>query len=251
MHGRSGFELFRGTGVTQAASPTRLVLWLFAAVAAVVAASRLPIADLAVGLVSWIRHAGAAGVIVFAAVYVIATVAMLPGSVLTLGAGFVYGPVLGTVLVSPISVAAATCSFLLGRSVARGWVARRVQGAPRFGAINHAVEREGFKIVALLRLSPLVPFNLLNYALSLTRVRLRDYVLASWLGMLPVTTLYVYLGSLLTNASEIASGAARPASPATRVLYWGGLAATVAVVWLVTRSARRALDRSLSTGGEP
>lgn len=245
MHGRSGLELLRGAGVTRAASRTRLVAWVVFAVAAVVVATRLPVADLAVHLVNWIRDAGTTGILVFALVYVIATVAMLPGSLLTLGAGFVYGPLFGTLLVSPVSVVAATCAFLLGRSIARDWVARRVAAAPRFGAIDHAVEREGFKIVALLRLSPLVPFNLLNYALALTRVRLRDYVLASWLGMLPVTLLYVYLGSLLTNASEVASGAPRSSSPATRVLYWGGLAATVAVAWLVTRTARRALDRSL------
>lgn len=245
--------------MTRAASGTRPLVGIVAAVVALAIASRLPVAALAVGLVDWARGAGVAGAVVFALVYVAATVAMVPGSLLTLGAGFVYGPIVGTLLVSPVSVAGATCAFLLGRSTARAWVARRVAATPRFAAIDHAVERDGFRIVALLRLSPIVPFNLLNYALALTRVRLRDYVLASWLGMLPVTVLYVYFGSLLTNASQIASGAARGGSPATRALYWVGLAATVAAVWLVTRTARLALDRSLgeerhhgatSVGGE-
>lgn len=221
-----------------------IVLLVLGALAAAVVV-RFPVAEWAVALVAWIRSAGVPGALVFAVVYVAATVLMLPGSLLTLGAGLAYGPVIGTALVSPVSVAAATCAFLLGRTAAREWVARRIANAPRFAAVDHAVGREGFRIVLLLRLSPLFPFTLLNYALGLTRVRLRDFVVASWVGMLPGTVLYVYLGSLLTSATELAAGAARPDSSATRLLYWGGLAATVAAAWLVTRTARRALDRSL------
>lgn len=220
-----------------------IVLALAAMAAAVVV--RFPVAESAVALVTWIRSAGALGAVVFAIVYVAATVMMLPGSLLTLGAGFVYGPALGTALVSPVSVVAATCAFLLGRTAAREWVARRIAAAPRFAAVDRAVGREGFRIVLLLRLSPLFPFTLLNYALGLTQVRLRDFVFASWVGMLPGTVLYVYLGSLLTSATELAAGSAGPDSIAARILYWGGLGATVAAAWLVTRTARRALDRSL------
>lgn len=220
------------------------VLLVLGAVAAAIVV-RFPVAEWAVALVAWIRNAGVSGAFVFAVVYIAATVAMLPGSLLTLGAGLAYGPVIGTALVSPVSVAAATCAFLLGRTAARQWIARRVASAPRFAAVDRAVGREGFRIVLLLRLSPLFPFTLLNYALGLTRVRLRDFVIASWVGMLPGTVLYVYLGSLLTSATELAAGAVRTDSSATRALYWGGLAATVAAAWLVTRTARRALRRSL------
>ena len=101
-----------------------------------------------------------------------------------------------------MSVAAATLAFVLGRTVARGWIARRIAGSPRFAAVDEAIGENGFRIVLLLRLSPLFPFNLLNYALGLTRLSLRDYVVASALGMLPGTILYVYLGSLVTSASE-------------------------------------------------
>ncbi len=223
----------------------RVIVLLVLGAAAAAVAVRFPVAEWAVTFVAWVRSAGVPGALVFAAVYIAATVMMLPGSLLTLGAGLAYGPVVGTALVSPVSVVAATCAFLLGRTTAREWVARRIARAPRFAAVDRAVGREGFRIVLLLRLSPLVPFTLLNYALGLTRVRLRDFAIASWVGMLPGTVLYVYLGSLLTSATELAAGVARPESSASRLLYWGGLAATVAAAWLVTKTARRALDRSL------
>lgn len=225
--------------------PFKVIVGAAAAGAVFLAALRLPVAAWAVDLVTWIQAAGAAGIAVFAAAYVLATVGMLPGAVLTLGAGFVYGPVGGALLVSPVSVAAATCAFLLGRTAARGWVADRLAAFPHFGAVDRAVESAGFKIVLLLRLSPLFPFTVLNYALGVTRVRLRDYVVASWLGMMPGTILYVYLGSLITSASELARGGAGQGS-ATTWIYWVGLAASVAVAVVVTRTARAALDRSLS-----
>lgn len=205
----------------------------------------LPVEEWVLALVGSIRGAGGAGVAIFAGAYVAATVLLLPGAVLTAGAGFAYGPVWGTLLVSPVSVAAATLAFVLGRTVARGWIARRIAGNPRFAAVDEAIGESGFKIVLLLRLSPLFPFNVLNYALGLTRLSLRDYVVSSALGMLPGTILYVYLGSLVTSASELATAGSGAAGGPRGVLYWGGLAATVGATWLVTRIARRALARAL------
>ena len=121
-------------------------------------------------LVDWIRGAGPLGVGVYALAYVAATLFLLPGSILTLCAGFAYGPLRGTLLVSPVSVLAATLAFLLGRGILRGWISRRIEAYPRFKAIDKAIGESGFKIVLLLRLSPVFPFNLLNYALGLTRV---------------------------------------------------------------------------------
>src|SRR5262249_15009533 len=178
-------------------------------------------------------------------VYVLATVPLLPGSILTLGAGFAYGPVWGTLLVSPVSVLAATLAFVLGRTLARNWVSRRMEQDPRFAAISDAIRASGFKIVLLLRLSPIFPFNLLNYALALTRVPLREYVIASFVGMLPGTFLYVYLGSLVTNASELLSGRRPTLGAWGQILYWGGLVATLVVVVLITRIANKALSRAL------
>lgn len=230
----------------------RWILLVVLVAGLVAAALTLPVDEWLLALVSWVRAAGPAGVAVYAAVYVSATLLLLPGSALTAGAGFAYGPLGGTVLVSPVSVLAATLAFILGRTVARGWVARRMAAAPRFAAVDAAIGESGFKIVLFLRLSPLFPFNLLNYGLGLTRVRLRDYVLASFLGMLPGTALYVYLGSLVTNASEVLSGRASGAGTAGQALYWVGLAATLAATVIVTRVARRALDRAIATPrGEP
>lgn len=205
----------------------------------------LPVNQWAQLAVEWIRGAGALGVGVFGLIYVAATLLLLPGSILTAGAGFAYGPLWGTLLVSPVSVLASTAAFVLGRSFARNWVSGRIEKHPRFAAIDEAIGQNGFRIVFLLRLSPIFPFGLLNYALSLTRVRLRDYIAASLLGMLPGTFLYVYLGSLFTNASALLSGK-RPAAGAWgQVLTWGGLAATFLVTVLITRIARKALDRAL------
>jgi len=204
----------------------------------------VPMRDAIGHLIDWIRSAGATGVAVYTVVYVVFTILLIPGSLLTAGAGLAYGPSLGILLVSPVSVAAATLSFVLGRTIARGWIARRVAADARFRAVDAAIGRRGFKIVLLLRLSPLFPFNALNYALGLTDVRLRDYILASFGGILPGTFLYVYRGSLVSTVASLSPGA-DAGSAGRRFLYWAGLAATVAVTIYVTRVARGALETEL------
>jgi uncharacterized membrane protein YdjX (TVP38/TMEM64 family) len=139
------------------------------------------------------------------------------------------------------SVCGATAAFLLGRSIARDMIARRIAGNKRFEAIDHAIGHGGFRIVLLLRLSPLFPFNLLNYGLGLTKVKLRDYVLASAIGMAPGTVLYVYLGTTAQSLSTAAAGGAQLGWPRTLLLI-AGLVATFVVVGYVTRAAKRALD---------
>jgi uncharacterized membrane protein YdjX (TVP38/TMEM64 family) len=223
----------------------RAALWLVGLAAFVAAVILLPVNEWLLALVERIRAMGPVGAAVFVAAYVAATVLLLPGSILTLGAGFAYGPVYGTLLVMLASNLGASSSFLLGRTVLRERVARRIAGDARFSAVDAAVGAQGFRVVLLLRLSPLFPFNLLNYALGLTRVRLRDYVLASIPGMFPGTLLYVYLGSLVTSVSQLTSGQRPDSGPWGRVLFWGGLVATVAVTVLITRIARRALDSAL------
>src|SRR5205823_5650362 len=188
---------------------------------------------------------GAVGLLLFVLLYVAAAVLFLPGSVLTLGAGAVFGLARGVGLVWIGATLGATAAFLVGRYLARDWVARRIDGNPRFRAIDEAVAREGWKIVLLTRLSPVFPFNLLNYAFGLTRVSLRDYVLASAAGMLPGTAMYVYLGSLAGDLASAGSGRAQR-SPAEWALYGIGLVATIAVTVFVTRVARRALARRAS-----
>ncbi len=189
----------------------------------------------------WIAGLGAVGMVVFVALYIVVTVLFLPGSILTLGAGVVFGVIRGSILVSIAATLGATAAFLVGRYFARDWVAAKIEGNAKFSAIDRAVADEGWKIVGLTRLSPIFPFNLLNYAFSITQVSLRDYFFASWIGMMPGTVMYVYIGSLAGDLATLgADGRERGAAEWT--LYVVGLAATVAVTLFVTRVARRALE---------
>ncbi len=192
------------------------------------------------GAAAWLQERGLAGALLVAAVYAVATVLMVPGSAITLGVGLVYGPWWGMLLVSPASVLGATLAFLLGRGLLRRRLEERLAGNRRFAALDRAIAARGPSILLLARLSPVLPFVLLNYAFGLTRIQLRHYVLASWLGMLPGTFLYVYLGSTLGDVAALAEGAPA-AGTVGSVFRWAGLAATVAVTVLVTRTARRAL----------
>lgn len=185
---------------------------------------------------AWIEQFGAWGQVLFVVIYTVATLLLIPGSALGLGAGALFGVVRGSLLVSLASTLGATCAFLLGRYLARDWVAKKIEGHASFAAIDRAVAGEGWIIVFLTRLSPIFPFALLNYAYGLTRVSLRDYVLASWIGMMPGTVMYVYLGSLAR-----AGVADHERTPTEWALYGVGLLATVAVTVVVTRIARRAL----------
>ena len=177
----------------------------------------------------------------FILIYVLACVCFVPGSVLTLGGGALFGVAWGSVYVSIGATAGATAAFLVGRYLARDWVARKIEGNKAFSAIDRAVAEEGWKIVLLTRLSPIFPFSLLNYALGLTRVPLRHYVLASWIGMIPGTIMYVYIGSL-------ARASTGETSTAQWILRGVGLVATILVTVLLTRIARRALAHRLNTG---
>ncbi|MCC6234420.1 MAG: TVP38/TMEM64 family protein [Verrucomicrobiales bacterium] len=191
-----------------------------------------------------VRGLGPWGPVLFILAYIVATVLFVPGSPLTLGAGALFGVGWGSVYVSLGSTLGATAAFLVGRFLARDWVARRLESHPTFALLDRAVADEGWRIVGLTRLSPVFPFNLLNYALGLTRVSLRDYVLASWIGMMPATVLYVYLGSLAGAGAD-----GRTRTPAEWTLYAVGLAATVAVTLIITRLARRALNQRLPPAG--
>jgi uncharacterized membrane protein YdjX (TVP38/TMEM64 family) len=209
-------------------------------------ATALPFLQWMVDFIHWAKGMGAAGGALYAVVYIAGTALFFPGLPLTLGAGFLYGAIIGTLVVSPASVAGATLAFLIARYLARDWVTRRIKKYPQAAAIDRAIEKNGFKAVVLLRLQPVLPFNILNYALGLTSIRLRDYMLASWIGMFPATVLYVYLGSVMNDISDLLRG--RPNSGiAGRLLLWGGLAAIVVLVWWLGRIARKALREEMGT----
>ncbi len=190
---------------------------------------------------AWVNGLGPWGPAAFIGGYALATVAFVPGSLLTLAAGAIFGLARGTLLVLVAATLGASLAFLLGRYAARGPVERLLAGDPRFAAVDRAVGAEGWRIVLLLRLSPLVPFNLLNYALGLTRVRFADYLVAS-IGMVPGTLLYVYYGKVAGDLAGLAAGVRHDAGYYAVLAL--GLLATVAATVLVARTASRALARA-------
>lgn len=217
----------------------RLALIAAAAFIAIAAFLTLPVQDWLMAFVSWLREAGPAGFVAFGAVYIAFTVVAGPASLLSLGAGFAWGPLVGWLVVMPSATLGATAAFLLGRTVLRTSVEAQVATRPRFAAVDQAVAKRGFVLVLLMRLSPLFPFNFLNYALGLTQVSLRSYVLATLIGIAPGALLYVWIGSSITQIADLGSGVAT--TPSSQALYWGGLLATLAVTMVATRIARDAL----------
>jgi uncharacterized membrane protein YdjX (TVP38/TMEM64 family) len=212
-----------------------------------IALKQLNVQDYLQSALLWIQNLGPAGAIAFMAIYILATVLLIPGSLLTLGGGAIFGVLVGSVYVFLAASIGATLAFLIGRYLARGWVSKQIEGNTKFKAVDNAIAREGLKIVILTRLSPVFPFNLLNYALGVTQVSLKDY-LVGFIGMLPGTVMYVYIGSLAGSLAMI--GSPSTTNPQTQMIQWiiriVGLIATIAVTVYITRIARKALDESVT-----
>lgn len=216
------------------------------------AAKWLAIAALAVGLFAawrllpvsawlkdfqdWISGLGPLGGVLYGLAYVAAALLFVPGAVLTLGAGFLFGIGWGLLVVSLAATATAALAFLIARYAARGRVEKLARKNEKFGAVDRAIGKNGWKVVALLRLSPLIPFSLSNYLYGLTSVRFLPYIVASWAGMLPGTLLYVALGAAGKTVGE--KGAR---SPWEWALLGAGLLATAAVTVLLARVAKKEL----------
>ncbi len=196
---------------------------------------------------TWVEGLGVWGPIVFILAYALAAVAFVPGSLLTLAAGALFGLVEGTAFVFIGATLGAAAAFLVARYLTRAPIERRLADNQRFAAIDQAVGGQGRKIVFLLRLSPIFPFNLLNYALGLTQVAFIDYLVAS-LGMIPGTILYVYYGKLAGDVAAVAGGVAPQHDSAYYAVLAVGLLATVAVTTVVTRIARRTLAEQTKLG---
>ncbi|GLC41253.1 hypothetical protein PLESTB_001082200 [Pleodorina starrii] len=205
-------------------------------------AEAMSVSSLADAAVEAVASSGWLGPAVFVALYAAATVLLFPASVLTLAAGALFGPLAGTALVSLASTTGATAAFLVSRYLARPWVEQRIAGLPRFKAVLSGVAAKGPYVVFLLRLSPLVPFNLLNYALGLTPVQLLPYVVSSWVGMLPGTFAYVYLGGAGKAAVSAAAGGGAAMDPTQLVLYGVGAVATVLATRAIGSAASKALE---------
>lgn len=191
-----------------------------------------------------IQDLGWSGIIAFILLYITATVALIPGSILSLGAGVVFGVVWGSIYVLVGAIIGETCAFLLGRYIARDWISRKIAGNKIFDALNQALNQEGLKIILLTRLSPLFPFSVLNYAFGITGISLKDYFLGS-IGLIPMTVTYVYFGSLaedLTRINEVANLANPELQWAIKII---GFLATLATTIYITGISRKALKQSL------
>lgn len=196
----------------------------------------------------------------YIALFNLATVLCFPGSILTMMGGVLFGLFWGSLYVLIGAMFGAIFAFLAGRYLSRDWVGRQMGNYPKFQAIDEAVKKEGWKIVLLTRLSPIFPFNLLNFAFGITQVSLRDYIVGS-MGIFPATVAYVYLGSLATDLTpgSIANPTlSRDAQLMQGLLQALGAIATVAVTVYTGRLAQKALNQRLvsieetqSTGRNP
>ena len=216
-----------------------VVLIVFWVVAVAVGAIFLPLRAWFLQFEHYIQALGAIGPAVVVLFYILCTVLLIPGSLITVGAGTLFGLATGTLVVVLGANLGALASFLLARGFLREKVAGWAGANAKFRSLDQAIGQQGFKMVLLTRLSPVFPFVLLNYFIGLTAVRTSAYVLANLIGMLPATFLFVYLGAAVRDA--IAGPAEVSAEFYQQVLKYVGLLATVAVVIGVTRVARKAL----------
>jgi len=226
----------------------RVAVWLVIAASVLVILRALPTGQLLDLVQMKVATLGSWGPVVFGVAYFVAAVLFVPGSALTLAAGAIFGLGVGTATVSVSSTLAAGASFLIARYLAREKVRRMAENNRTFGAIDKAIAQGGWKIIALLRLSPAVPFSLGNYLYGLTPVRFWPYLLASWVAMMPGTFLYVYLGYVGKTAAA-AGGSGK--NPWQYVLLGAGLLATIVVSVYVTRLARKALKETALNNPQP
>ncbi len=193
------------------------------------------------------------GALLWGALYILTCAFMLPGSPLTVGAGYAFGLWIGTVVAMIGSMAGASTVFLISRTIARRWIERKIASRAWFGALDRAVKQQGFRIVFLLRFSPLFPFNVMNYILALTGISFRQYLTGSFLGMLPGTFLFVYFGTMAKGLAEIARGEWKGGSGQAALLAAGlvvTLVGTVAVGIVAKRALARELAVDKDTSGE-
>jgi uncharacterized membrane protein YdjX (TVP38/TMEM64 family) len=193
----------------------------------------------------WVDSLGWLAPIAYIVIYNIATLLFIPGSVLTLKGGCLFGFFGGSIYVLIAATIGATFAFLVGRYISRDWVCQQIGDKPKFKAIDKAVAKNGFKIVFLTRLSPVFPFNLLNYAFGVTQVSLKDYILGS-IGMIPGTVMYVYMGSLIGDlAMNNSSNLINPETQLVRFIFRGiCLIATVFLTIYIANIAKKALNEN-------
>ncbi len=220
----------------------QLVVLIVIIIALFLAMKFLPVREWLTNFNNWVSQMGIAGIFIFIAVYAVAAVLLAPGSVLTIGAGFAFGLWKGFLAVSAGATFGASLAFLIARFIARDKIEAIAQRNEKFRNIDNAIGKQGAKLIFLLRLSPVIPFNLSNYFYGLTGVKFWPYVLASWIGMMPGTFLYVYIGAAGKAAVAAAAGGEAMKHGWQYWTFTGvGLAATIIVTIWVTKIARDAL----------
>ena len=229
--------------------PWKRVLGGVALVAVALAWFVLPLEEWVRAFDRWIEQAGVWGGFIFAGVYIVATVLVAPAWPLTVIAGLAYGVMIAFPLVLVSATVGATLAFLLSRYLFRDQVAKRARRYDLFRAVDRAISDNGWRVVGLMRLSPIVPFNLQNYLYGITDLRLRHYVPATFVGMIPGTLMYVYLGAAGMAAFGGVGGTGE-GSVLKWILFGVGFVATIAVVVIVTRRARQELDRIIDADGK-
>src|SRR5205823_13356401 len=221
----------------------RLIILAAMLVVLFLAMKFLPVQQWLKNFNAWVTHMGVAGMLIFIAVYAAATILLAPGAILTIGAGFAFGLWKGFLAVSAGSTFGAALAFLVARSIARDRIEAIAKGNDRFQRIDSAIGAQGATIIFLLRLSPVIPFNLSNYLYGLTGVKFWPYVFASWIGMMPATFLYVFIGTAGKAAVSAAGGEAMKYGWQYWTLVSLGLAATIVVIYWVSMIARHALKK--------
>jgi uncharacterized membrane protein YdjX (TVP38/TMEM64 family) len=192
----------------------------------------------------WVNSLGMAGAIGFIVIYIVSTIAFLPAAILTLGAGVIFGVVWGSVYVFVGATLGSIAAFLIGRYLIRDWMVQKIAGNAKFRALDAAMGKSGFKLVLLTRLSPVFPFNFLNYAFGVTKISLADYTWAS-IGMVPGTVMYVYIGSLAGSIAALGQGKPSINSGLQWTIQILGLVATLAVTVYSARLAQKALAETI------
>ncbi|XP_058208527.1 uncharacterized protein LOC131321662 [Rhododendron vialii] len=206
----------------------------------------LPVDKILKDFLLWVKQdLGPWGPFMLAVAYIPLTILAVPASILTLGGGYLFGLPVGFVADSIGATLGAVAAFLIGKTIGRSFVTSKLKDYPQFRAVAIAIQRSGFKIVVLLRLVPLLPFNMLNYLLSVTPVPLGQYMLASWLGMMPITLALVYVGTTLKDLSDVTHGW-HEFSKARWALVITGLLMSVVLLVCVTKVAKAALDKALA-----
>jgi len=208
-------------------------------IAAIVVLFRiLPVATWLRTFQTYVRGLGAIGYVVYIVVYAICIVAFVPASILTLGAGAIFGFVGGTIVVVIGATIGATLAFLLARTVMRKRIEAMTAKSAKFRALDRAIAKEGMKIVFLVRLAVVFPFTYINYAFGLTAIPLWRYVFATFIGIIPATAAFVFASSAATSAATTST------STVTKIVYIAGGVIAIIVSVLIGRIATKAIRRA-------